>query len=36
MGEVVNGVRSIFEEPQKQLAEEYMNQNGKKKQHKNM
>lgn len=32
MGEVVNGVRSLFVEPQKQLAEEYMNQNSKKKQ----
>lgn len=31
MGEVVTGVRSLFAEPQKQLAEEYMNQNCKKK-----
>ena len=29
-GEVVNGVRSIFEGPQKRLAEEYMNQSCKK------
>ena len=35
-GEVVNGVRSIFEGPQKRLAEEYMNQSCKKKQNKNM
>lgn len=31
-GDVVAGVRSLFSEPQKQLAEEYMNQNSKKKQ----
>ena len=36
MGEVVAGVRSLFAEPQKQLAEEYMNPDCKKKRHQNM